>query len=281
MRRSSLRAPEKPIELAHSDAGGDGRPVLFVHGFSHTRCVWEPLARGLAPQYRPIAVDLRGHGESGWSPEGHYDIHDYASDLPATLDALGVERAIVVAHSLGGNAATLFAASVPERVEALVLVDTGPALSLSGVLHIAGDAEALLRSCTSIDAFRDRLALIHPNADPALLTRMAETGLVRRRDGRFEPALDPGVLSGTCAPEELAEFEQQLWDELAKIRCATLVVRGGRSALLGVEAAGKMVDDVLPHGRLETLATAGHSVMLDDAAGLARCLDRFLSTLAS
>ena len=253
--------------------------MLFVHGFSHNRFVWEKLARQLDSGQRPICVDLRGHGDSDWSPEGHYDVRDYALDLPACLDDLGIERAVVVAHSLGGNAATFFAADAPERVEALVLVDTGPALSLAGMMHIARDMGEALQSYDSVDAFRTRLAMTHPLGDPEVIGRLAETAVVRRRDGRFEPAIDPGVLAGSAEAEDLLAIEEDLWAALARIECPTLVVRGGLSAILGDEVARKMVDEVLAEGRIETLEQAGHGVMLDDGPGLLRCLEDFLASL--
>jgi pimeloyl-ACP methyl ester carboxylesterase len=278
---SSMGASAQPIVLACSDPRGQGRPMLLVHGFSHDRSVWSKLASELAPGLRPIAVDLRGHGRSDWSPAGCYDLHDYACDLPATLDALGLERAIVVAHSLGGHAATLFAAAHPERLEALVLVDTGPTLALEGMLQIARDVGAGLRSFESIAARARRLAQTHPLADPELIACMAESGVVRRLDGRFEPRLDPGTLPG--GPDDgspLAEREAVLWHALARVRCPTLVVRGGLSAILPESVARRMVDEVLADGRLETLPRAGHGVMLDDGPGLLRCLESFLAELA-
>lgn len=276
-----MRGPGKPVSLAVSDERGRGRPVLFVHGFSHNRFVWEKLGRQLDPALRPIAVDLRGHGDSDWSPEGHYHPRDYALDLPATLDALGIERALVVAHSLGGNAATLFAAEAPERVEGLVLVDTGPALSLNGMMHIARDVSEAIQSYESVDAFRARLAMTHPLGDSEVIGRLAETGVVRRRDGRFEPAIDPGVLAGSAETEDLALLEAELWEALARIQCPTLVVRGGLSAILEKRVARRMVDEILVDGRLETLERAGHGVMLDDGPGLLDCVDTFVTVLDS
>lgn len=278
----SMEAPSQPIVLACSDPRGQGRPLLLVHGFSHDRSVWSKLASGLGPGLRPIAVDLRGHGRSEWSPAGRYDLPDYARDLPATLDALALGRAIVVAHSLGGHAATLFAAAHPERVEALVLVDTGPTLAVEGMLQIARDVSAGLRSFESIAAWARRLAQTHPLADPELIAWMAESGVVRRLDGRFEPRLDPGTAPGSADDgDPLADREAQLWSALARVRCPTLVVRGGLSAILSESVARRMVDEVLADGRLETLARAGHGVMLDDGPGLLRCIETFLAALAA
>jgi len=280
-RLSRMEAPSRSIVLARSDPRGQGRPLLLIHGFSHDRSVWSKLASGLAPGLRPIPVDLRGHGRSDWSPDGCYDLHDYARDLPTTLDALGLERAIVVAHSLGGHAATWFAATHPERVEALVLVDTGPTLALEGMMQIAREVGAGLRSFESIAARARRLAQAHPLADPELIACMAESGVVRRLDGRFEPRLDPGTLPrGPSDGDALAEREALLWRALARVRYPTLLVRGGKSAILPEPVARRMVDEVLADGRLETLPGAGHGVMLDDGPGLLRCLERFLEHLA-
>jgi pimeloyl-ACP methyl ester carboxylesterase len=272
-----MRAPAKPIPLAFTDERLRGRPVLLVHGFSHNRSVWSQLAYSLSDGLRPISVDLRGHGQSPWSPEGHYDVRDYALDLPATLDSLGLERAVVVAHSLGGNAATLFAAQAPERVESLVLLDTGPTLSFGAMMHIARDAGEAFQSYDSVEEFRERLAMTHPMGDAALIAEMARAGLVRRLDGRFEPAMDPGVMSGSSEQADLDALERDLWAALARVTCPTLVVRGGVSAVLDERVARRMVDEVLEHGRLETLERAGHGVMLDDAPGLLRCIEDFVA----
>ncbi len=272
------RAPGKPICLAASDPRGRGRPVLLVHGFAHNRSVWTGVAADLAPGLRPIAVDLRGHGESPWSPEGHYEVRDHALDLAATLDDLGIERSLVVGHSLGGLAATFLAAAAPERVEGLVLVDTGPSLSLGGMLHIAADVGDTLRSYGTRAAFRERLAMTHPLADPDGIDRMTEAGLVRRRDGRFEPKLDPGILSGPGTDADLGALERDLWDALAQLRCPTLVVRGSLSAMLSESVAEEMVR-LLADARLETIAGVGHGVMLDDGPALVRCLQGFIDGL--
>jgi pimeloyl-ACP methyl ester carboxylesterase len=272
-----MRAPTKPIPLAFTDERGRGRPVLLVHGFSHNRSVWTQLAHALSEGLRPIAVDLRGHGQSPWSPEGDYDVRDYALDLPATLDAIGLERAVVVAHSLGGNAATFFAAQAPERVESLVLLDTGPTLSFGAMVHIARDAGEAFQSYDSVEEFRERLAMTHPMGDAELIAGMAGAGLVRRLDGRYEPAMDPGVMAGSAEQADLDALERDLWDALARVACPTLVVRGGLSAVLDETVAHRMVDGVLERGRLETLEGAGHGVMLDDAPGLLRCIEGFLA----
>lgn len=253
-----------------------GSPILLVHGFSNNRFVWDEIAEGLRPRHRTLAVDLRGHGDSDWSPDARYGVPDYASDLPAVLDAAGIERAVVVGHSLGGNAGTLFAASHPERVSALVLVDTGPSLSLGAMMYVARDVSGALRSYATEREYRELLETTYPVGDRGILARMAHTGLVRRIDGRYEPKLDPGILTGPSDPEHWVKLERQLWRALRGIHCPSLLVRGGLSAMLAEKVATEMTDSALPNASRATVPRAGHAVMVDDGPGLLREIVAFL-----
>lgn len=273
----SARAHPLPLPLAFSDPRGAGVPVLFVHGFGHSRAVWEKLARSLPEPFRPICVDLRGHAASSWSPAGEYDLPCYAADLAALVDALELPCLHVVAHSLGGNVATLFAAAAGPKILSLSLVDTGPSLDASGSDHVLEEVDDALRSFGSVAEYRAWLAGIHPSGDAELLDRLAEAGVVRRLDGRFEPALDPGVLGEGGSPESLAETTRALWQALGTLECPVLVVRGGLSAILSEKVADEMVRRVLRDGRLVTLPRAGHGVMLDDPEGLASAVGGFLA----
>ncbi len=273
----TLPATPKSVPLAFSDPRGAGTPVLLVHGFGHNRVVWEKLERALPEGLRPISVDLRGHAASPWSPAGEYGLACYATDLEALTVALGLDRLHVIAHSLGGSIATLFAARTSARIASLTLVDTGPALESSGSSHVVEEVASGLRSFATVAQYRASLSVIHPLGDPELLDRLAETGLARRLDGRFEPALDPGVLGDGGTPEQLAETTRELWQALAALACPVLVVRGGLSAILSEKVAREMVDHVLRDGRLVTLPRAGHGIMLDDGEGLARTVVAFLA----
>ncbi len=274
-----ISGSKRSLPLVYSDPRERGTPILFVHGISHNRSVWEKLASELPDGFQPISVDLRGHGESPWSTEAQYDLRDYATDLPALLDVLEIDRAYVVAHSLGGNVATLFAAAHPERVLALVLVDTGPALDSTGTLHIADEIEGALRSYASIAEFREELDLIHPNGDPEILDRLARASVVARMDGRLEPALDPGVLGAAVESTDLVLLERDLWSALGAVSSPVLVVRGGVSAILKEKVAKEMVDEVLADGRLLTLPEAGHAIMIDDGPGLAAAIRDFMPVI--
>jgi len=271
-----------PVRLAISDPRERGEAILFVHGFSHNHSVWHEVEASLPERWRPVSVDLRGHGESDWSPAGEYDLPDYASDLSGCLDALGIARAHVVGHSLGGNVCTLFCAEHPDRVRSLTLVDTGPSLAIEGAAHVLGEVGDAFRSYPSIEAFRTQLSRLHPVGEGALLDRLARASLVRRLDGRYEPALDPGVLGEGLGPVDsraARTMEETLWQALRALECPVLVLRGGLSSILSEEVAHRMVDAELAAGRLETLPRAGHAIMIDEPAGLGRQLVDFLDAV--
>jgi pimeloyl-ACP methyl ester carboxylesterase len=103
---------------------GSGPVLLLVHGITSSSRTWREVMPALAEDFDVIAPDLPGHGRSG-KPRGDYSLGAYASGLRDLLVVLGVRSATVVGHSLGGGIAMQFAYQFPERVERLVLVDSG------------------------------------------------------------------------------------------------------------------------------------------------------------
>lgn len=120
-----MRIHLRGFEMNYEDTGGTGVPLLLIHGFPFDHTMWAPQLRALAPAVRVIAPDLRGLGESTL-PEGGASLDDYADDLRALLDALGVERATVGGLSMGGYITFAFYRKYASRVRGLVLADTRP-----------------------------------------------------------------------------------------------------------------------------------------------------------
>jgi len=106
------------------DGPGTAEPVIAVHGITANSRAWLPVARALEGRAALLAVDLRGRGASSSLPPP-YGMEAYARDLLAVLDACGLERAVLVGHSLGAYVVARLAADRPERVRAAVLVDGG------------------------------------------------------------------------------------------------------------------------------------------------------------
>jgi pimeloyl-ACP methyl ester carboxylesterase len=116
------------LKLHYLDWGNPGAPLLLlVHGMRDHARSWDWVARELQQDWHVVAPDLRGHGDSDWSPDGAYLSPYYLLDFTELVDALGQQHITIVAHSLGGNPAARFAALYPQRVRKLVLVDAmGP-----------------------------------------------------------------------------------------------------------------------------------------------------------
>jgi lipase len=117
----------------------DGVPVLALHGVTGHSARWQVLADAL-PQLRLIAVDLRGHGRSPWTPPWHIEQH--VADALAVLDTLGLERVAVAGHSFGGAIAVHLARTAPQRVERLVLLDPAIGLDPQDMLETAEESRA-------------------------------------------------------------------------------------------------------------------------------------------
>ena len=259
----------------------EGPPLLFLHGFDNDAHVWEEFAPTLAPYYRTLALDQRGHGESDWDTEGRYDHETMARDVEAVLDTLGIKRVALVGHSLGGRVAIRFSGRNPERMAGLVIVDCGPEFDPRGVTRIQLETQTADPSFRSVEAFGDLLARRYPEAEPATLERLAGHWLRRRPDGRFEPKTDPGFgrVRGEMSAEPSRDWAREeaarLWDALERTPCPTLVIRGAASDVLDPDTAERMAEEALPKGRLEVIPRAGHSVMLDNPKAFQEALVRF------
>lgn len=153
------RAPVGDIDLYYQDVGA-GPPVVFLHGAGGNHLVWWQQVAAFADAHRCIVPDQRMYGFSADAPDGP-GVDAFVDDLAALLDHLGIERAALVAQSMGGWTAAGFAAEFPDRVAALVLADT-PA----GIVDIDPDAERdddadLDISLAYSDALADELQFLY------------------------------------------------------------------------------------------------------------------------
>ncbi|MEO1934790.1 MAG: alpha/beta hydrolase [Myxococcales bacterium] len=258
-----------------------GVPLVLLHGLGNEAHLWDDFIPCVAPHYRVLALDQRGHGDSDWDPEVRYDAESMADDLEAVLDATNIDRLVLVGFSMGGRVAMTFAGRHPERLAGLVIIDIGPEVDARGVLRISGEmSENRAPVFSSIQEYVAMLSMNYPAGQPDALKRMAEFGLRRRDDGLLELKMDP-KLRGARPSDEAVQakeeaFIQQQWDALAKVACATLVVRGAASDILSPETADKMVDEVLQNGKLAIVAQAAHSVMTDNPKGFEEAVCEFV-----
>jgi pimeloyl-ACP methyl ester carboxylesterase len=257
--------------------------MLLLHGFGNEAHVWDDFAPEVAPYYRVLALDHRGHGDSDRDPERRYGYDALVRDVQAVADHLGIERLVVVAHSMGGRTAIRFAGKHPERMAGLVIVDAGPDLDWRGALKIRDDAARAPDSFASLREYENLLATALPMAPPEAIARLARHALRRREDGRFEHKLDPVFRAGIRRDADAQQMAREsrgdadeLWAALARIPCPTLVVRGAASDVLSPETADRMVDEVLPDGTLAVVPQAAHAVMVENPEGFNEAVTRFV-----
>jgi pimeloyl-ACP methyl ester carboxylesterase len=259
------------VRLHALDWGGDGAPALFLHGGQLTAQTWDYVCLGLRTQVRAVALDLRGHGDSGRSEDYSFDSH--VADVGAVLDALAWPKVHLVGMSYGGFIAAHFAAAAPCRVSSLVTIDVGPGVVFEGTARIRGFFQRV-RPRDGLEAMVEAAMQTSPSSDRERVAyRMA--ALMRRdlsgdwswaRDDRRSPDY-PALLTKV---EEMVIAAERL-------AAPCLVVRGGRSEVFCDEAARRFAAR-FANGQWIAVPDAGHNVQEDNPVGLIAALSRFWST---
>jgi len=251
------------------DWGTAGRPpVLLLHGGAQTAHSWDEVAPDLATDHHVLALDQRGHGDSDRAPGGAYRRADFVADIGGFLDDRGWSAATLIALSMGGLNSIAFAASHPDRVRGLVVVDVAPTVERAGRDAIA---RQLMRR--DFDSFEDAVKAAHAFNPRRTLENIRERlrhALRQTSDGRWTYKFDPAVFG--AADLEL----EALWDEVRRIRAPTLLVRGAESPILAAETAERFRRE-LPGCSVAEVSGAGHSVMGDNPAGFVAAVRPFLA----
>lgn len=242
-------------------SGGDGRPVLLVHGLASNARLWDEVGARLAAAGHPVvAVDLRGHGSSASVPDpvpGPGPTLTAAADLAEVLAALGWARAVVAGQSWGGNVVLQLAADRPGLVHGLALVD-------GGWLHLGDRWLSLAAAWTVLappsfegvtaSALRARLAASHPDWSPAAIAATV-ANLREHGDGTVRARFDRDRHREVVA-SLLLHRPREVY---AKVRCRTLLL----AALPGPPGSRELVDEAaaaLPHAELVEFPGADHDL---------------------
>jgi pimeloyl-ACP methyl ester carboxylesterase len=259
---------------------GSGPPVVLIHGMVNSSRHWREVALRLSDAYTVIAPDLLGHGDSA-TPRGDYSLGAHAAAIRDLLAAIGIERASIVGHSLGGGVAMQFFYQFPQRTERLALVSSG------GLGH---EVSPLLRSAAlpgmtgvlSVAAHRRVLDALW-NGGERLARRGHGKGVYVQAIARaLRPLETPGARAAFVHTlRSVIDVKGQrvsARDRLYLLRdMPTLVVWGERDRTIPIEH-GRATHAAVPHSRFATLPRAAHFPHLEDPEGLARVLREFLET---
>lgn len=232
---------------------GSGPPVVLLHGTSANFAVWEPIADALAGQAEVVSLDQRGHGRSG-KPRTGYDAVSFADDVVAVLDALDIERAVVVGHSLGARNAWVAAARHPDRVRGVLAVDyvpfvEKPVLDALQVRVAGGD-----RVFASLSEIEDYLRNRYPRMPVDAISRRARWGYEQSESAGWKP------LAPAFAMDAVVEGLRKAWDaEFAAVRAPLTCLKGRASAIVSDQAWARAMA-LRPDARWVVVDGADHYV---------------------
>jgi pimeloyl-ACP methyl ester carboxylesterase len=257
------------LKLNYLDWGGNGRPiVVLVHGARDHARSWDWIADVLRHEWHVVVPDLRGHGDSSWSPDGAYIMPYYVSDLAQLIHQLGSEPVTIVAHSLGGAISLRYAGLYPERVSKLVAIE---GLGLASPIELTPVDERWRTFIESRRALSARLPRRYASVDEALARMRAENGFLseaqarhltihgvsRNEDGTFSWKFDNYVRSPF--PEDISDDERRLlW---SRINCPVWLVHGADSWAEHPGKSGRAAE--FRDARVTSYERAGHWVHHD------------------
>ncbi|MCC6238601.1 MAG: alpha/beta hydrolase [Dehalococcoidia bacterium] len=242
------------VSLHYLDWGNPAAPtLLLVHGLSSSAAAWQRVVQHFVADFHVIALDQRGHGDSSWVPAERYDTDSYVADLEAFIDGLGLQRFVLVGHSMGGHHTLAYTARHPERVRCAVVNDIPPA--------VERDVEATAERFpggrhpvfASVEAWMESERPAQPFTPEHILRFSGETRL-KAVEGGLTPRYDPNA-SIHWAPKDL-------WDEARTISRPVLLLRGGRSSVLDAATLQQMDMQIEP-ARSITLEKSGHNTFFD------------------
>jgi len=236
---------------------GEGPVILLSHGFASTSRMWRGQIESLSRKHKLVLWDMRGHGQSDYPPDqAAYSEEATIGDMLALLDAVGAKKAIVGGHSLGGYMSLAFHASYPERVSALMIVDTGPGFRKDEARE-GWNQNARRRA----ERFEAQGLGTSQSASPevAAAQHRDATGLARAARGM------------------LTQKNARVIESLPHIKVPSIVIVGANDTPF--LAAADYMCAKIPGAQKVVIADAGHAPNIDQPASFNAALEAFLAKL--
>jgi pimeloyl-ACP methyl ester carboxylesterase len=269
------------IEINLATWEGAGKPILCVHGITANCRCWDVLAAALAPEYRVLAMDLRGRGRSDKPPEG-YALEYHLRDINCLLDDLGIDRAVIMGHSLGAFIGLAFAAENRDRVDRLILVDGGGDLSKAQMDKVF----------TGIKPALDRLGRVFPSAGE-YLDKMKEAPYIHPWSAAIETyyryeieEVEEGVrtnIDPAHIQEEAANIRKlDCAPFYPEIKCKVLILRAPNGLfslddlLLPQDVIDKMMQEIPDVRRFNVEGTNHYGIVMQPHEARDRAIREFL-----
>lgn len=260
-----VRVDDAEIDV---ETSGKGEAIVLIAGFPLTREIWDRQAAQLAEHHLVIRPDLRGIGASS-VPDGPYLMETLAGDIAAVLDALGIERAAIAGHSLGGYVAMAFCRMYSERVSKLALVCS----------RLAADSPEKARDRESLADRAEAADSIVPVIDAYIPNLFAQRTAAERpelieRARQIARGIDP---KGAAAMLRGMAQRVDSWDIAEDLEMPVLIAAGEDDRIVPLTEAEEM-RAAFPRAGLRVIARSGHLPMLESAQALSEVLGGFAGT---
>ena len=267
------------VRLHYLDWGDPARPpVLLLHGFAQSGHSFDFVSLSLCDRLRVVALDLRGHGDSEWSPDAEYGRGAHTADVEAAIDGLGLAPVSIVGLSLGGTVGYLLASQRPDLVRSLVMVDIAPRVEPAGLRRVRGFVEGRDRF-SSLEEMVESVRRFRPGRNERQLRGSVLRNARRLEDGSWSWKYDPAMRRPEARPRIGPAEEEALWTALERLACPALVVRGADSDIVSPASVAELVRRI-PDARSTEVEGAGHLVPGDNPAGFIAAIEPFLLTTA-
>lgn len=240
-------------------ARSDAQDLVLLHGYTGHARSWDAFTEAMSSDYRVLALDQRGHGETGWAAPDRYGTFEMVADLEAFVAALGLDRFVLLGLSMGGIVAIEYAGRRPSALERLVIVDIAPEIATEGMRNI-GQSVARSDLFDSVEEAFARAREDNPIPPEAHHFHRVRNSLMRTADGRWTYRYDRALRDPHNARP--GPSVEEGWRSVAAIDVPTLLIRGEDSNILDREVADRMVRDI-PDCRFVEVPGSGHSVPLD------------------
>ena len=249
------------IRLRYLDWGTRGLPPLVcLHDRTGQAHAWDEFALAMRCSYHIYAVDLRGHGESGYAMDG-YSQHSFVEDLAMFVDALELERCTLVGLSMGGWHSMLYTAAYPDRVERLVIVDVGPEPSNESFAPPWIRPETPMHFDT-LEGAVEWMRARDPWASSSRLAKEAHDRMKQSSGGWWTWKADPELFLAHLWDVSDPEQINRGWEALNSITCPILEVRGTESTVVSDDVLHRMKDAAADLKSVDVV-NAGHLVTVD------------------
>lgn len=257
------------LRLHYLDWGNVGKPpLIMLHGIGRDAHSFDHIASTFSRDYHVIAVDLRGHGDSAWHPDGAYLVEDLVKDLEGLVEQWGIRGLVLLGNSTGGRVAQMYAGLHPDRVLALIVEDVGPERPPDIAAGFARRVQEEANGWSSEDELMTFLKSQSSAVSDDLLRAHARSATKRRDDGRLVWKRDPKLVKGFVPTE--------LWQSVRRITSPTLYVLGGRSTIVSV-ATQQRLKETIPGCEIVVMPRLGHYPHLEAPTAYVELVRQFLS----